>query len=98
MHQKQTQEGLIAKMKFVVDTLEIGEITLAQVTEVLSEEEVIMSFAGDLLRVQNFSRQKFQIGDIVKCRVTQTQPLRFELVNLSTSHPGRGTPKMDRVI
>ena len=85
-------------MKFVIDDLKIGEFTVAKVTEILSMDEVIMSFNGDLLRVQNESRRSFQIGEIVKCRVTQLHPLRFELASLATQPSGRGTPRMDRVI
>jgi hypothetical protein len=91
-------EGLIAKMKFVVQDLRVGEITTAKITEILSETEVIMSFAGDLLRVQNLSRRHLRVGDIVQCRVTQVQPLRFELARAQAGRSGRATPKMDRLI
>jgi hypothetical protein len=85
-------------MKFVVQDLIVGEITTAKITEILSETEVIMSFAGDLLRVQNLSRRQLQIGELVQCKVTQLHPLRFELARSPSSRPGRATPKMDRLI
>ena len=83
-------------MKFVVHDLRVGEITTAKITEILSETEVIMSFAGDLLRVQNLSRRKLRVGEFVQCKVTQLQPLRFELKHSSSSRPGRADPKLDR--
>ncbi len=85
-------------MKFVVQDLRVGEITTAKITEILSETEVIMSFAGDLLRVQNLSRRQLQVGELVQCKVTNLQPLRFELARPQLSRPGRATPKMDRLI
>ena len=69
-------------MKFIVQKLQFGEIIEARVTEILSEQEVIMSFKGDLLQVQNHSRQKLSVGESIYCRVTSTSPLRFEIAHI----------------
>ena len=68
-------------MKFVVDQLHFGDIIEAEVTELLDENDVIMSFQGDLLRVQNHSQRPLALGQKLKCRVKSTKPLRFEIAN-----------------
>ncbi len=81
-------------MKFTVERLQFGEIIEAQVTEILSESEVIMSFKGDLLQVQNHSHKVFALGQKLYCRVTALNPLRFEIAQTQLSQPY----KMDRFI
>jgi len=78
-------------VKFVVHDLQIGQVIQGKVTEILSEDEVIMSFAGDLLRVQNHSLGSFAAGQMLNCLVTSVDPLRFKLLkidftSLVTSH------------
>ncbi len=68
-------------MKFVVDQLHFGDIIEAEVTELLDENDVIMSFQGDLLRVQNHSQRSLALGQKLKCRVKSTKPLRFEIAS-----------------
>ena len=80
-------------MKFVIPDLRSGDIIEAEVTEILSDIEVIMSFKGDLLRIQNHSRNLLKLGQKVQCRVSSAHPLQFEIVQNY-----RPSFKMDRVI
>ncbi len=70
-------------MKFVVQGLQFGDVIEAHVSEVLSENEVIMSFQGDLLRVQNQSRQRLEVGQKLNCRVNAVNPLSFQIMQSS---------------
>lgn len=66
-------------MKFVINQLQFGDVIEAEVTEILSDEDIIMSFRGDLLRVQNHSQINLKLGQKLNCRVRSVQPLRFEI-------------------
>ncbi len=68
-------------MKFVIQNLHFGDIIEAEVTELLSENELIMSFQGDLLRVQNQSLKFLEVGQKINCRVSELSPLRFEIAS-----------------
>ena len=82
-------------MKFVVQSLHFGDVVEAEVSEILTDNEIIMSFQGDLLRVQNHSRKTLVRGQKLFCRVTSIEPLRFEMV---PTHPPTPSFKMDRII
>ena len=79
-------------MKFVVQDLHFGDVIEVHVSELLSESEVIMSFQGDLLRVQNQSRLRLEVGQKLSCRVSAVNPLRFEIMQAPPSF------KIDRTI
>jgi hypothetical protein len=80
-------------MKFVIQSLQFGDVIEAVVTEILSEDEVIMSFKGDLLRVQNQSLKPLELGQKINCRVSAVDPLRFEIF-----HSYVAAFKMDLVV
>ena len=82
-------------VKFVIQSLHFGDVIEAEVSELLTENEVIMSFQGDLLRVQNHSRSTLKVGEKLNCRVTSIDPLRFEMVQTCRPSPPF---KMDRII
>ncbi len=83
-------------MKFTVHKLRVGDMVRAQIVEVLragrgestAGEELIVSFQGDLVRVQNKSQMIFQAGDKILVKVTQITPLLFQLVGSEDKQRG----------
>lgn len=67
-------------MKFTLPNLKLGESLKGRIHEVLPGGDLIVSFSGDLLRVQNESNHLFAAGDSVTLIVRALQPLRFQLV------------------
>lgn len=68
-------------MKFTVHKLRIGDLVRVQVVELVGGDELIVSFHGDLVRVQNKSLQSLRSGDKILVRVTQVSPLFLQLVD-----------------
>jgi hypothetical protein len=68
-------------MKFTVHKLRIGDHVWAQVMEHVGEQELIVSFYGDLIRVRNESLRQLHLGDKVLVRVAAINPLAFQLVS-----------------
>jgi hypothetical protein len=60
--------------------LKVGDTLRGRVAELLSREELIISFQGDLLRVSNETRLSLNVGDEVTVTVQALQPLRFRLM------------------
>jgi hypothetical protein len=75
-------------MKFTVHKLRVGDLLRAQIVEVVGHDELIVSFQGDLIRVQNKSFSHLRSGDKILVRVTQTSPLFFQLVSESDERKG----------
>lgn len=67
-------------MKFILRGLQVGESLHGQVAEILSEDEAIISFQGDPLRVRNETRRSLQVGDFVTFIVRAIEPLRLQLI------------------
>lgn len=51
----------------------------ARVTEVQRDGALVVSFDGALLRVQNQTKLKFNVGDTVELIVAAVRPLKFKL-------------------
>lgn len=68
-------------MKFVLSGLNIGDPVVGKVVENLPDFELIISFNGDLLRVQNESGRTLRVGDHVTLTVKAIQPLQFQLMS-----------------
>lgn len=66
-------------MKFTLPQLKIGDCLPAQVEEILSPNEMIVNFNGDLIRVSNQSEKTFHAGQEIRLRVVQVKPLSFRL-------------------
>lgn len=66
-------------MKFLIHRLQRGQIVNGEVVDILSHNEVIVNFRGDLVRVSNQSGQIMEIGQILKLKVTSVHPLSFQL-------------------
>lgn len=64
-------------MKTVIPTLKVGDHLQAEIIECLSSTELICSFEGDLLRVQNLSANSLKPGQQIHLRVLSTNPLKF---------------------
>ena len=68
-------------MKFTLHKLKIGDLVWAQVVELASADECIVSFQGDLIRVKNQSLTQLSTHDKVLVRVVTVRPLIFQLLN-----------------
>ncbi|HRO67426.1 MAG TPA: hypothetical protein PL182_07670 [Pseudobdellovibrionaceae bacterium] len=64
-------------MKNVIPTLKTGDRLQAEIIECLSATELICSFEGDLLRVQNLSATPLKPGQQIHLKVLSTNPLKF---------------------
>ena len=67
-------------MKFTIEKLKVGEQVTAQVAEVLIAGQILVSFRGDLVRVENRTHLRLAAGDRIRLRVTSIDPLGFQLV------------------
>lgn len=66
-------------MKFVVRDLKLGDTLDGRITELLPNDEMIVSFGGDLMRVHNETRRPLSEGQVVTLVVKALDPLRFHL-------------------
>ena len=56
-----------------------GQRVLAQVEEVISNQHLIVSLDGRLLRVTNDSQKKFAVGDKIDLVVIRKVPMELQL-------------------
>jgi len=68
-------------MKTTIHRLRIGDKVWAQVLELLSNEEMIVNFNGDLIRVRNESQKPLYVGDKVLVQAVAIRPLQFQIVS-----------------
>ena len=66
-------------MRSYLNNLSVGLMVKAEVVELQSLTEVIVSFNGDLLKVQNKTRRSFKLGDCVDLIITSLKPFGFKL-------------------
>ena len=66
-------------MKTKISKFNTGQQVEAKISEVLSSGDLIAVFQGDLLRVQNQTRRRFQVGEIITLEVSAVRPLSFRL-------------------
>lgn len=57
----------------------IGELVDGRIEELLDGHELIIAVEGQLLRVQNETRQALAVGQMVKLVVSAMAPLAFRL-------------------
>jgi len=76
-------------MKFTLPKLKIGQRVFAEVKEVMESGEVIVNFAGDLLRIQNKTLKVFSLGDQIELEIRAIKPLQFRLVTGDERNLGR---------
>lgn len=77
-------------MKFILRNLQIGQSIHGKVEELLPGDELLINFAGDLLRVHNETRRALCIGSSVTVVVKAVQPLRFQLVEERSEQKRKG--------
>ena len=77
-------------MKHVLNDLQLGESVRGRIEEILSGDELLINFSGDLLRVGNETRRPFRVGDLVTVIVKALQPLRFQLLPERAEQRRRG--------
>ncbi|RME15717.1 MAG: hypothetical protein D6797_06065 [Bdellovibrio sp.] len=66
-------------MKRAIPFFKVGDIVWGQIEEQVSDEYLIVSFDGDLVRVQNKTGQTLKKGDRISLQVTQISPLHLTL-------------------
>ena len=66
-------------MKNFLQRLERGQRISVIVTEVQNDQQILVSYRGELFRVTNTSGRRFQIGETILLVVSQTNPLEFSL-------------------
>jgi hypothetical protein len=71
-------------MKQSLKNVRVGDLILAVVVERASARDLIVSFDGDLLRINNQTGQTFRLGDQVELVVVTVRPLSFQLSPNST--------------
>ena len=67
-------------MKPAVLSLRFGQSVWAVVEESLAENELLINFGGDLMRVVNSTSRTFRTGERVQLFVEQVKPLRLKLI------------------
>lgn len=67
-------------VKPTVTSLRVGQKVWATIEELLDQEQVIVSFNGDLLRVVNRAGQRLRPGQRIQLHVEAVNPLQFRFV------------------
>jgi hypothetical protein len=68
-------------MKSQIHKLRIGDLLWATIEEVITANEYIVSFQGDLVRVKNQTQKVFQSSEKMLVRVIAIDPLEFQMVS-----------------
>jgi hypothetical protein len=68
-------------VKAVLKDLQLNETLRGKVVEIFTDGELLMSFSGDLVRVQNETRRPFDVGQLVIVIVKAIEPVRFQLAD-----------------
>ncbi len=68
-------------MKQTLPQLTLDQKVWAIIEEVMTNDDLIVSFQGDLIRVQNQSSRKFRPGQRIQLKVTAVTPLAFQLID-----------------
>jgi hypothetical protein len=67
-------------MKQTLPHLKIDEKVWATIEETQANNELLVNFHGDLVRVTNASGRKFRPGQRIQLKVTSLDPLGFQLL------------------
>lgn len=68
-------------MKQTLPQLVVDQKVWAIIEEVMTNQDLIVSFQGDLIRVQNQSGRNFRPGQRIQLKVTAVVPLAFQLID-----------------
>ena len=66
-------------MKFHLPQFQPGDRVEAKVTEIQRDGSMVVEFQGDLIRVQNKTQRRFQMGQNISLVVTAINPYAFRL-------------------
>ncbi len=64
--------------------MRLGDICKAKVVEVMTDNSLILSFNGKLLRVVNKTGVSHKMDDFVSLQVSKVLPLEFKLLHIKT--------------
>ncbi len=67
-------------MREFLKALQKGQRISVIVTEIQPDQQILVSYRGELFRVKNTSGRRFSIGESVLLVVAQKTPLEFSLV------------------
>jgi hypothetical protein len=76
-------------LKPFISALKKDQTVWALVEEVLSVEEIIANFSGDLIRVVNHSGKNLKVGQRIQLHVDDVSPLRLSLVHFNRASTER---------
>jgi|JI10StandDraft_1071094.scaffolds.fasta_scaffold2232863_1 hypothetical protein len=68
-------------MKQSIHQLVLNQKVWSLIEEIMDNDDLIVSFQGDLIRVQNQSGRKFRPGQRIQLRVSSLAPLSFQLID-----------------
>jgi hypothetical protein len=75
-------------MKQVLPNLKLNDKVWATVEEILVQNDILVNFQGDLMRVNNVSGRRFRPGQRIQLKVSSVHPLSFQLLeNRSSGMP-----------
>jgi hypothetical protein len=74
-------------MKPQIEKLRIDQEVWAIVEERLEGSEVLVNFAGDLLRIHNDTTKNFRAGERICLKVQSIEPLKFKLISPVAGRP-----------
>jgi exosome complex RNA-binding protein Rrp4 len=61
------------------DILRVGDVFYAEVEELTSSQEMIVSYKGHLFSVKNFTARTFKKGDQIHLLVSGANPVQLQL-------------------
>lgn len=70
--------------------LQLNQSLRGSVIEILSEDELLMSFNGALVRVHNETRRPMKVGQVISVIVKAIEPVRLQLLEDRRSQRRRG--------
>lgn len=76
-------------MKPILHSLKVGQKVWATVEEVLAQNEILVNFQGDLLRVSNQTSRSLRPGQRIQLSVTAVSPLGFQLMESRKTEQNR---------
>jgi hypothetical protein len=74
-------------MKQIIANLKLHDKVWATVEEILAQNDIIVNFQGDLIRVNNVSGRRFRPGQRIQLKVSSTHPLGFQLLDRAGGMP-----------
>ena len=64
----------------------MGQHIICKIIELVDQNDLIVSFQGQLLRVHNQSKRKFANSQFIELEVMSLKPLRFSIVESESAN------------